>query len=1346
MFDIDHLYLASFNYHIEDDMGVPTPTTVFDPTEDKNLDKYYQNDLLKCLLTLLTDVDNSMHTLYKSIDNDTELLTEISDLIPETEQIKHNAFNFGTLHEQVLRRNDYITGKVGIGPFALNVTNEVLTYLYGVRFKDSAFTRSTGIDGFDKLLDIDNNYVNQWLSGFINAHVDIIKDPFISKLNTNRFTYNVISLLIRCGFGEAGVWFVSQPIIKSMAQANNIAQSQFVRDAKQYKSQYALQKAMIEDAVKEYLSDEQIEPSVLDIYTSNTDRQSVLERIRVVRAIKDKKDLYKLVAMNPTAETVEYNGVTYKVADLQRDVFYAWTVLEKYAQALNKLVQYTKIDTRKQGKNFIETAAYLYGYNQLVDPIIDDGVFDLRSIKRMVTSTWIDSKTRRAIGYQSRVLGNKTFTANEGFIYTVTRWAKQLSGSRESLSNDLLNKISRALQTAIKSNYIIGYAKTYLGHDDDYIRGLFIESNDPHHPGTMASRLNRILDAARNNPKYQRLQNNRMLSQLSVVSQEDDLVIGTNTYPKPRFIQVSSNVSNSKSAERVFTEAWLDLLNDEDKFVRSFARDMIVYSFLTSGEYNGWNKLFKYVPEKWLSGEVDTDYQSFSEFVQNTLNTDCSGYLSDDMLDEILANNFQDKTFVYPLNQIIDNETQYIISSDKNIAMLAKTSDKKDIKPYVVLRKDDYRLHNAYSVDLYKLLTTIKDTDSHGHVVYIPIYKRIQKRGYHNSDHFDIYEYGWNMNYAENWIGEPKEITELDFAKALPQLRAQYNIQSLADNSFVDAISNIDDSNINTVQGDNIAAGKRGTSDLARKLTNKYNNVTVEYKGTLFDNAEHAYQTWKSGQFDQTGFDAHGERGQAKADRNTSFQTMVEIITAKLQQHPELVQEINSRGGLAYLQASTHNVVGDAFWESSGQNGFIRALIQAYNNVTTVSNTTPQRKWIGSTKYYTRQDVANDPTTLYIFTDNTDRTSGGQSYGEGWYKEKYGEGGYGSDRNPTSAIIRGLDNAVPISTMRWFYKNHPGVTHPRTDRNSAARWHDSNFDEFKQVFDDEIQQIKDLWDTGRFRRIVSPVGDMGKSPFFGSKLTEITKERTPRIYEYMLEKFKELQEYVENSAGTNVEQTAQEQSAKMFDDETAQRMYQSWEYMEDSINTTPRTDIKTESHIVTSINDEPIDKDMGKRIYDFVESVTAIVERNSKKMVAVPYSEYKNIVDNIDRFDDIRAVLLDENYYEEKEIYGKYNKSSKSLTISEDVYDLYKMLSKNQDIMQSFADIINKTENRHYIITAEDVLVDILDDGVNLFDNVEKETENYSQLDLFQDTAYSDMTQNEQQEAEELMKRCKGGE
>ena len=172
-------------------------------------------------------------------------------------------------------------------------------------------------------------------------------------------------------------------------------------------------------------------------------------------------------------------------------------------------------------------------------------------------------------------------------------------------------------------------------------------------------------------------------------------------------------------------------------------------------------------------------------------------------------------------------------------------------------------------------------------------------------------------------------------------------------------------------------------------------------------------------------------------------------------------------------------------------------------------------KWLKSSEKYSRESVKNDPTSLYIFTDNTDRTSGGALYGDGWYKDKYGEGGYGSNKNPTSAQIRGLENAVPISTMRYFYKLHNGMTHPRFDRNSEARWHDKDFEEFKKVFDDEIDQIIQLLSTGKYKRLVSPTGDQGKSPFFDSKLTEITKERTPKIYDYMMSRFKELQLFIE---------------------------------------------------------------------------------------------------------------------------------------------------------------------------------------------------------------------------------------
>jgi hypothetical protein len=115
---------------------------------------------------------------------------------------------------------------------------------------------------------------------------------------------------------------------------------------------------------------------------------------------------------------------------------------------------------------------------------------------------------------------------------------------------------------------------------------------------------------------------------------------------------------------------------------------------------------------------------------------------------------------------------------------------------------------------------------------------------------------------------------------------------------------------------------------------------------------------------------------------------------------------------------------------------------------------------------------------LYIFTDNTDRTSGGKQYGDGWYKDKYGEGGFGSENNPTTAQIRGLENAAPISTMRYFYRLHKGMSV------SDARWKDSDIEEFKKVIDSEIEDIKTLWDSGKFTKIVTPSGD----GFFNSRI------------------------------------------------------------------------------------------------------------------------------------------------------------------------------------------------------------------------------------------------------------------
>lgn len=148
---------------------------------------------------------------------------------------------------------------------------------------------------------------------------------------------------------------------------------------------------------------------------------------------------------------------------------------------------------------------------------------------------------------------------------------------------------------------------------------------------------------------------------------------------------------------------------------------------------------------------------------------------------------------------------------------------------------------------------------------------------------------------------------------------------------------------------------------------------------------------------------------------------------------------------------------------------------------------------VTSPEKYNRALALKNPRTLFVFTDNTDRTSGKTANVGGWYAEKYGKNlSFGTINNPTTAVIRGLENAYPISTMKWFYKNHDVSV-------NNARWEDADINEFKKVIDDEISQLRVAWNSGKYDRIVIPSGD----GFFNSKIANISKERTPQIYNYL---------------------------------------------------------------------------------------------------------------------------------------------------------------------------------------------------------------------------------------------------
>lgn len=137
-------------------------------------------------------------------------------------------------------------------------------------------------------------------------------------------------------------------------------------------------------------------------------------------------------------------------------------------------------------------------------------------------------------------------------------------------------------------------------------------------------------------------------------------------------------------------------------------------------------------------------------------------------------------------------------------------------------------------------------------------------------------------------------------------------------------------------------------------------------------------------------------------------------------------------------------------------------------------------------KPYVRAEIEKDTENMYIFTDNTDRDSGhGTISPDSWYSKKYGEGKHYPTM--TSAIIRGLDNAYPITTQHYYNNERKGEN---------GRWTDDDLNEFFDVIADDFLEI--LKNSSRYKKIIFPPDGI-----FNSKIANISKERTPKLEKFL---------------------------------------------------------------------------------------------------------------------------------------------------------------------------------------------------------------------------------------------------
>lgn len=801
MFDIDKLYLASLAYNVKDNKA----SIEF----DKDKKQYYQNKLLENYMTLLKDNENSIQIAMRSIDNDTELVESIANQFESAGSTKTLPYNFYTLHEQTDRRRDYITGKLGIAPFALNVTNQALTMAYGVKLKESEFTKQTPFKRIDLRDDKNGNAVMSWLSAFINAHCDIVKDPYVSKINVNSFTYNMLNFLVRTGQADNSVWFITQPIIKDMAFAAEAASGHYGRDLT--KSKYRAQKDATEKALRQYIAGylgitvnndselysnpdirREIDYINADISSANTDTvDHDQRRIEIINSMFKSDKYLKNYALKYTSKEDMLKDPDFCKAQIQ--VYKAWNILQPFVSDISKLVQLTKIDTKKQGNTLAKQLLYKDKYDQFIKDIQNGNTsFEPDGVMRMMTHSWIDKKTNSFMKAMKSILAGQVFEATTSYTSLVGQLGQFMNNY--SQTEDIANKLDRNISQCIKSLFIRAYAET----NNIDVNRLFFGNN------TIADRLANIKRRI-NNPddKLFYLRNNKLLTSLVESDQvKDETTIGNNgqIYPAPKFVSTFHSISESSFNQDDLTDAWDELLDyPDDQELKNFARDLVVYAWLTSGEKSGFNRFFKYVPNSW---KIKSGFVGHVEFWLNKFNTNLESDVRNAIVDDVLRNNWNDTDFVPQYDYIRKNQRNFTDSGIydpqlmKPFALCGYTQNGKGEwvttinrldngqYPRYITVKDELATkdNNNSNRSLYRLVGVskfdgIKDKDTgNTSLTEVPIYALCKKRGLHFKGN-DIFEFGnSDFGFSMNYIGYQEN--DAQYAKLIEQVKQKFYIDA----------------------------------------------------------------------------------------------------------------------------------------------------------------------------------------------------------------------------------------------------------------------------------------------------------------------------------------------------------------------------------------------------------------------------------------------------------------------------------------------------------------------------------------------------------------------------------------
>lgn len=717
-FDIDKLYMSTLFYeHVKHDVdfidkdGQIRRKFRYTATSENLSDKKKQltNNLLRTYISLLKDCgtldkDGELqggryaHLLRRSIDQDTSLVKNVlKELESGVVEKQYEPYQFEMLSTQVETRGSFATGKTGIGPYALNNNNHILTQLYNVGFiSDGGILSKFDALSLARSVDCDGSSILSWISALINAHVDVAKDPYILRMNINKATYNISSLLIRLGFGRHAFYFLNNPVIRDLAQLYNECDGQIVDNPglspqqrkeeaeKKYINKTFGTKSIAAIYANGSLSDRDqlahdVMSTIVDIFgnpmhndglrvevkeNGKTVEKTILQILATDRSYY-KKDGNSVSSLN-IDKTIKIRDKNITVSEIQQMLYIASKEFEKYAQGLSDLVQYTKIDTKKQGINYQDQQQYLAKYNNLKQSTLFNS-----NIEQMLNNSYIDDKTYYGTEFIPMVLGDqmihmqKSFETQRDEILSIIN--NKSKATRTAVNNAMMCYIKQKAFNYAFQDYVNKYNKEHGTNHTiySYWKQLIVGNR------TLAKRitmLQRLLQSDKSDQLKQFTQNGTIINPL-IEKLHSVHYFAEEGKPHYDIISMTYTSEDDSAVSNDYIEAWKDMLNyTNDKnpklqeAMRGIANDLAIYAFMTSADSKGFVKFFKYVPLQWRQDFGYCKYmKEAADYYKGNLESNRDYSIN---IDELLLNFASDNNIIPTTNKKTEKGYSRFITSN----------------------------------------------------------------------------------------------------------------------------------------------------------------------------------------------------------------------------------------------------------------------------------------------------------------------------------------------------------------------------------------------------------------------------------------------------------------------------------------------------------------------------------------------------------------------------------------------------------------------------------------------------------------------------------------------------------